>query len=181
MESTAQGPVEQHFIGDTAIEAEYQADFTGKGSTDEIILMPIKTLEGMQTEGNTIEIKVGRTPGSTTMPTTATDGVITSDNNYGNDNAQFEAVEIRDIKIYTEKKKKAPAFKQTTTGKLRMKDNTVGHISGTNNAFKLSNGEEGATSGVVDRENQGSGQSAGRKVSGSSGANDTDPYSSITD
>jgi len=166
---------------ETGAVIEHQTNFTGTGNTKEITLMPTKSLEGMEVEGNTIEIKVGRTPGSTTMATTVVDTVVTNDDNYGDDNAQFEAIEITGIKIYTEKKKQAPAFKQTTTDKLRMKDNTVGTYSGTQKAFKNVNGEESDTSGVVDRTNEGSNQSSGRGVDGTLKEGDADPFAGLTD
>lgn len=152
---------------ETGFSVSTEKTFNGSDSPQDITLVNTQPISNAQ-DSNTLEIRIGRIPAGGVFPTT--------DAQEGSDNAPFQSIEFKNIRIHSDKRNTGASFTTTMTDKLKARDNTVGFYTGTNNSFQLYNADESATSsGVADRTNEGSGQSDSR-VGPYETANDEDPF-----
>lgn len=140
---------------ETGYTVSTETTFNGSDSTQDIVLVDTQPISNAQ-DSNTLEIRIGRVPAGGVFHST--------DYQEGSDNAPFQSVEFKNVRIYSDKKNLGASFTNTITDRLRAKDNTVGHYTGTNNAFQFGGVvESNTTAGQADRTNEASGQSDSRK------------------
>lgn len=139
-------------VVETGATLERSVDFNGSTDTIEVVLVKTASLRGISTPGNTLQISVGRSPNSAGFPTAS--------ETEGADNAPFQSIEVKGLRVYFETKNVGKPFRNTRTSTLQARDNSTGYLKGTVGALDIRGAEEG--DGVADRTNEGSGQSTSR-------------------
>jgi hypothetical protein len=142
-------------VVETGAKLTRSVDFDGSADTIEVTLVETTSLRGIATSGNTLKIFVGRSPNSAGFPTAS--------ETEGEDNAPFQSVEVKSMRVFFETRNTGKPFRKTATSTLKARDSSGGYLKGTANSFDIVRPRESSTN-TADRTNEGSGQSAGRTI-----------------